>query len=37
MSLFSFPAQFHTTPLTDHFQNYALDWLKFSPETNNVQ
>ena len=37
MSLFSLPAQFHITPLTDHSQNCAPDQLKFSLEAHNVQ
>ena len=36
MSIFSLPVQFYTMPLTDHSQNYALDWLIFSPEDHNV-
>ena len=34
MSLFSLPVQFHTMPLTDHSQNYALDLLRFFSEAH---
>ena len=36
MSVFSLPVHFHTMPLTDHSQIYALDLLRFSPEDHNV-
>ena len=37
MSLFSLPVQFHTTPLTDHSQNYIPDLSEFSEEAHNAQ